>query len=1031
MEKADLLTLAVEDGFSIVAKSISRGGQYNGPCPFCGGTDRFRVQPNHGTYGWFACNACGRKGSAIDYLMLKRGVSKQEALTVVGWMPNTEDTASVQVPQAAFDARPQWDEPPAQWQNAASAFYRHCQRVLWSEQGQNALAYLRLRGFTDLTIKAAKLGYHPRAIYGAAREWGRAVKLAQGIVIPWFFERKVWRITIRDERVAEGERRYTQVAGGSNGLYLADTLTFKRPLVVMTEGELDALSIAQECEKRVAIVATGTTQGSHTPRWISMLAKQEAPVLIAFDAEKNGDTAARWWIQRLENAQRLRPWWKDVNQMLQDGADLKEWLAMGLGERDGVHPIAPPEEEIALNCCVCGKEVECYSPDGKAFCEAHWEVHLHCCVCGKEVACYSPDGEAFCEIHWEERLHPSVVVTTQAPSYAHPLTSAQEIMALVEQWRTIHHDQMVIDLETTGLDPRTHKVVSIALGMPGQVTIIDMRGYYSSDSSHQQVWKEAVQQLLHRDATVWIGHNLKFDLSFLAHQFGVKLAQVYDTMLVEKLLHVGNHVSASLLVSAARYEITVTKEQQSWFIALDKRSAEWTAPFPDEQLTYIRQDIEVPYQIHKLQQESIARHDLARVVALEHRALPAIVAMERHGVRVDVERWRSILAVKRTQKAELEEHLKQVLGEAVASTQPRQETLFGGTALPAINLNSSDQLLLALRTLGVMTISTKKEVLQEITHQHPIIAQIVEWKALSNFSSAFGENLLSYVTSAGRIHATFDQLGAASGRIICQKPNLQQIPKPTDKNDPSDLRRCFVAPEGHQLLIADLSNIELRILAEVSGDTTMLRFFAEGKDLHSETARLMFKLAPDVDPKTHLVNGKKARDIAKTINFGLAYGMGAQGLANRVGVDLTTAKRLMQTYFATYKAVAAYLARSGKEGITKGYARSLSGRKRFFSADELKARRGEAERSAKNHPIQGTNADILKCALALLYHQLPSDVSVVLTVHDEIVLECPDARIEEATQILKDAMVQACREYLKVVRIPEPDVLVGSYWKKD
>src|ERR1019366_6614141 len=153
-------------------------------------------------------------------------------------------------------------------------------------------------------------------------------------------------------------------------------------------------------------------------------------------------------------------------------------------------------------------------------------------------------------------------------------------------------------------------------------------------------------------------------------------------------------------------------------------------------------------------------------------------------------------------------------------------------------------------------------------------------------------------------------------------------------------------------------------LAEVSGDATMLRFFAEGKDLHSETARLMFKLAPDVDPKTHLVNGKKARDIAKNINFGLAYGMGAQGLANRVGVDLTTAKRLMYTYFATYKAVAAYLACSGKEGIAKGYARSLSGRKRFFADEELQAQRGEAERSAKNHPIQGTNADILKCALA-------------------------------------------------------------------
>jgi len=201
--------------------------------------------------------------------------------------------------------------------------------------------------------------------------------------------------------------------------------------------------------------------------------------------------------------------------------------------------------------------------------------------------------------------------------------------------------------------------------------------------------------------------------------------------------------------------------------------------------------------------------------------------------------------------------------------------------------------------------------------------------------------------------------------------------------------------------------------------------------LHSETARLMFKLPMDVDPKVHLVNGKKARDIAKTINFGLAYGMGAQGLANRVGVDLETARELMRTYFATYQAVSKYLTRSGKEGIARGYAMSLSGRRRFFSDEEMKVRRGEAERSAKNHPIQATNADILKSALALLYNRLPIGIHVVLTVHDEIVLECPDEMVVEATQILKEVMVQACREYLKVVHIPEPDVLVDTYWKKD
>jgi DNA primase len=234
MEK-DLLALAEEDGFTVDATSRSRGGQWNGPCPFCGGKDRFRIQPYQGSYGWFACNQCGRKGSAIDYLILKRGLSKRDALAMVGWTPRKNSLPRFQIPGTALDARPHWDEPPQRWQEGALDFCQCCQRLLWSERGRDALAYLRQRGLTDATIKAAQLGYHPHEIYGPARVWGRAIRLPQGIVIPWTVEGKVWRLTIREMRFTSGSRRYSQVAGGSNGLYLADSLALKRPLVVMTE----------------------------------------------------------------------------------------------------------------------------------------------------------------------------------------------------------------------------------------------------------------------------------------------------------------------------------------------------------------------------------------------------------------------------------------------------------------------------------------------------------------------------------------------------------------------------------------------------------------------------------------------------------------------------------------------------------------------------------------------------------------------------------------------------------------------------
>ena len=188
-------------------------------------------------------------------------------------------------------------------------------------------------------------------------------------------------------------------------------------------------------------------------------------------------------------------------------------------------------------------------------------------------------------------------------------------------------------------------------------------------------------------------------------------------------------------------------------------------------MTYIRQDIEVPYQLYELQQGVIALHDLARAVSLEQQVLPAIAAMEVHGVCVDVERWRSILSARLKQKGELEAHIKQVLGEALARTQPEQETLFGEMRLPSVQSTSSAQLIQALRALGVYVTSTSKEVLQDVHQQHEVIPLLLEWKALEKFESSFGENLLSYVTGKGRIHATFDQLGAASGRVICREPN--------------------------------------------------------------------------------------------------------------------------------------------------------------------------------------------------------------------------------------------------------------------
>jgi hypothetical protein len=231
-----------------------------------------------------------------------------------------------------------------------------------------------------MTIQRALLGYHPTETYGLSKDWGKVVKLPQGIVIPWIVDHAVWRVTIRDERVAKGAGRYRQVAGGAHGLYLADALTLNRPAAVMVEGEFDALSLAQECGDLVAVVATGTTQGGHTPRWLSLLATQRR-VFIAFDAQEQGDGAAVWWLQRLSNAQRLRPLWKDANQMLQDGADLRSWIASALPPltREKQTPVAL-ENTKELDAAGKGEKASfppCPVPEPyRRFIEASQRLHL-------------------------------------------------------------------------------------------------------------------------------------------------------------------------------------------------------------------------------------------------------------------------------------------------------------------------------------------------------------------------------------------------------------------------------------------------------------------------------------------------------------------------------------------------------------------------------------------------------------------------------------------------------------------------------
>lgn len=578
---------------------------------------------------------------------------------------------------------------------------------------------------------------------------------------------------------------------------------------------------------------------------------------------------------------------------------------------------------------------------------------------------------------------------------------------------------LCVDTETTSTRPMEADLVGIALSHKEGEGYYIAVGHVPEAASAPQLSLDVVRRhlgpILMNEGIAKYAHNANYDLIVL-HQHGMDVRGLtFDTMLAAYLLDpTGRNLGLKGLVwqildvEMTHIHVLIGKGKQQ--ITMDRVAV-------DRVLPYAAADADMTLRLAARLEPQLREKQLWDLFTqVEMPLVPVLMDMECAGIGLDTEFLKQMSTRLATDLGELQQQIQQHVGYP-------------------LNLNSSQQLSKALfDTLGLPTdgvsrgksgrYSTAAGVLENLRGEHPVIDLILEHRQLSKIKSTYVDALPAMVNPrTGRVHTSWNQTGTVTGRLSSSEPNLQNIPIRTEVG--RRVRQAFVARPGCILLAADYSQVELRILAHLSHDENLLSAFHRGEDIHVSTAARILevpleKVTPDM------------RRLAKTINFGLVYGMGGWGLANRTELTLEEAGQFISSYFAQYPRVREYLDGIKQQAQDQGWVETLLGRKRHFP--ELQsggAGRGNfkaaALRMAINHPIQGTAADIIKIAMIRLHDELQSrDLSskMILQVHDELVLEVPDSEAEPVTQLVRSVMESA---YTLDVPL-KVDVKTGSHW---
>ncbi len=391
---------------------------------------------------------------------------------------------------------------------------------------------------------------------------------------------------------------------------------------------------------------------------------------------------------------------------------------------------------------------------------------------------------------------------------------------------------------------------------------------------------------------------------------------------------------------------------------------------------------------------------------LDHEVEPVLQKMSASGVLVDCDFLERLGVDLKARLKDLEEKIYSFVGHQFNLNSPKQlgDVLFDELQLPVIRKTKTGR-------------STDEETLRELSDAHPAIPCLLEYRQLFKLISTYIDALPRYVGEDGRIHSTFNVEGAATGRLSSTNPNLQNIPIKGESG--SEIRKAFKAAPGKVLLGADYSQIELRIMAHLADDPALKKAFSENIDIHALTASKIFKV-PVEDINKH------QRMVGKTMNFATLYGQGARALSKQLEVDFATAKAYIEEYFAQYPKVQQWMQRTVEFAYQQGYTETIWGRKRYFPELQVANRglRAFGERAAINHPIQGTNADMIKKAMVEINKELKGECKMILQVHDELLFECDPSEVEDTAKLIKDKMEHALELSVPVVA----EVKTGPNW---